>query len=212
MTSVSSLARRLSAGAALLAGLVSLAHANAVDELRTFAQKVNAGRAEFTQTITSPDGARKKTSTGRFEFQRPNHFRFDYTKPYEQQIVGDGQKVWLYDPDLNQVTVRAFDQALGTTPAALLAGASIERDFTLQPQPDEGGLQWVLATPRQKEAGGSVRQLRVGFKGDQLAAMEITDVFGQRSRLDFTRFEANAALPPQRFQFKPPAGADVVQP
>lgn len=205
---------RAAAGLCLLTlALAPTARADALDELRSFGQKVQSARAEFTQTVTSPDGARKKTSSGRFEFQRPNRFRFDYAKPYEQQIVGDGQKVWLYDPDLNQVTVRAVDQALGATPAALLAGVSIERDFALEPQPDQGGLQWVLATPRQK--GGeqaSVRQLRVGFRGNELAAMEITDVFGQRSRLDFSKLESNPTLAPQRFQFKPPAGADVVQP
>ena len=183
--------------------------ADGVSALRDFVQNVQSGRGAFSQTVTSPDGAKKKTSTGSFEFLRPNRFRFDYTKPYEQQIVADGVKVWLYDVDLNQVTVRPFDQALGGTPAALLAGASIERDFTLGALPEEAGLQWVQALPKAKE--GSIRSLRVAFRGKELAAFEITDAFGQRSRLDFNRFEGNAVVPAARFKFVAPAGADVLQ-
>jgi len=185
------------------------ARADAVETLRGFVQTVQSGRAAFTQVATSPDGAKKKTSTGAFEFQRPNRFRFDYAKPYEQQIVADGQKVWLFDVDLNQVTVRPFDQTLGATPAALLAGGSLERDFTLSAEPDQGGLQWAAAQPKAKES--QIRQLRVGFRGKDLAAIELTDALGQRSRLDFARFEANLKLPAERFRFSAPAGADVLQ-
>lgn len=196
----------------LLAGLAltASAHADAVDALKGFAQKVQSARADFSQTVTSPDGAKKKTSSGRFEFQRPNRFRFDYLKPYEQLIVADGQKVWLYDADLNQVTVRPLAQALGSTPAGVLAGGALDRDFTLKAEPDQGGLQWVLATPKHSE-GSSIRSMRVGFRGEQLAALEITDAFGQRSRLDFTAVEVNPKLAAQRFQFQAPAGADVLQ-
>jgi len=196
----------------LLAGLAltASAHADAVEALKGFAQKVQSARADFSQTVTSPDGAKKKTSSGRFEFQRPNRFRFDYQKPYEQLIVADGQKVWLYDADLNQVTVRPLAQALGSTPAGVLAGGALDRDFTLKAEPDQGGLQWVLATPKHSE-GSSIRSMRVGFRGEQLAALEITDAFGQRSRLDFTAVEVNPKLAPQRFQFQAPAGADVLQ-
>jgi outer membrane lipoprotein carrier protein len=186
-----------------------LARADAVDALRSFVKEVQSGRGAFTQVVTSPDGAKKKTSTGSFEFLRPNRFRFDYSKPYEQQIVADGQTVWLLDVDLNQVTQRPYDQALGSTPAALLAGGSLERDFTLSAEPDAGGLQWVQAQPKVKE--GSIRTLRVGFKGRELAAFEITDAFGQKSRLDFARFEAQAPLAAARFKFTPPAGADVLK-
>lgn len=195
-------------GAALLAALPA-ARADAVDELNRFVQQVKSGRAAFTQVVTSPDGAKKKTSTGSFEFQRPNRFRFDYAKPYEQQIVADGVKVWLFDVDLAQVTVRPYDQALGSTPAAILAGGSLERDFTLKAEADQGGLQWVQALPKAQQS--SFKQVRIGFKGSDLAALEITDGFGQRSRLDFSRFEANAAVAPMRFQFKAPAGVDVLQ-
>ncbi len=184
------------------------AHADALDTLRGFVADVKTGRAPFTQTVTSPDGAKKKTSTGSFEFSRPNRFRFDYTKPYAQQIVSDGDKVWLHDVDLNQVTVRSAAAAIGATPAALLAGAAIDKDFDLKALPDEGGLQWAQALPRATE--GSFKSLKIGFKGGTLAAIEIVDAFGQRSRLDFGGFEANPALAAERFRFTPPAGSDVI--
>lgn len=193
-------------GALLLAA--TAARADALDTLHRFIAEVKTGRAAFTQTVTSPDGAKKRSSSGSFEFARPNRFRFDYAKPYEQLIVADGQKVWLFDTDLAQVTVRPFDQALGATPAALLAGNSLERDFELSALPDEGGLQWAQALPRVKD--GSFRSLKVGFRADTLAAVEIVDAFGQRSRLDFAQVQTNPALPAERFRFTPPAGADVI--
>ena len=133
---------------ALLAVAVP-AWADAVDTLKSFVQDVKSGRATFTQTVTSPDGAKKRTTKGSFEFSRPGRFRFEYDKPFEQLIVADGQKVWLHDPDLNQVTVRPMSQALGATPAALLAGGSLEKDFNLKPMGDRDGLQWAEAVPRE---------------------------------------------------------------
>jgi outer membrane lipoprotein carrier protein len=186
------------------------ARADAVDALRAFVRDVHSGRAGFTQTVTSADGGRKKTSSGRFEFQRPNRFRFAYTKPFEQTIVADGVKVWIYDADLNQASSRKLAQALGNTPAALLAGGDVERDFTLSAQPSEQGLDWVLATP--KSAEGSFKSMKVGFKGRDLGAVEITDSFGQRSLLQFNDFEPNVTLPPGQFRFVPPAGAEVIEP
>lgn len=195
-----------------VAGLLTLsaasARADAIDTLKSFIAEVKTGRADFTQTVTSPDGAKKRSSSGSFEFARPNRFRFAYVKPYEQLIVADGQKVWLYDTDLEQVTVRPFDKALGATPAALLAGGSLEGDFDLKALPDEGGLQWVQALPRVKD--GSFQSLKIGFRDGTLAAVEIVDAFGQRSRLEFTKVEANPALTADRFRFVPPAGVDVI--
>ncbi|HSW24663.1 MAG TPA: outer membrane lipoprotein chaperone LolA [Burkholderiaceae bacterium] len=184
------------------------AHADSVDLLRDFAQNVKSGRAGFTQTVTSVDGAKKKESSGQFEFVRPNRFRFSYAKPFEQQIVADGHKVWLYDVDLNQVTVRPMTQALGATPAALLAGGSLDNDFHLKAMPAADGLEWVQATPRAPD--GPIRSLRVGFKASALAALEIVDAFGQRSMLRFTALEQNIKLPDSTFQFTPPKGADVI--
>ena len=196
--------------AAVLALGLQPAWADAVDTLREFTREVKTGKASFSQTVTSPDGARKKTSTGSFEFSRPNRFRFAYDKPFAQLIVGDGAKVWLHDIDLNQVTVRAMDQALGGTPAALLAGGALDKDFELAAQPAKDGLDWVLATPKAKD--GSVASLRVGFRGKELAALEIVDAFGQRSALQFSGVQQGLALPAERFRFTPPPGADVVGP
>ena len=185
------------------------AHADSVDTLKDFIRDVKTGRAQFTQTVTSPDGAKKKTSTGSFEFARPNRFRFVYAKPFEQQIVADGQKVWIYDADLNQASSRKFDSALGATPAALLAGGSLDKDFDLAPLPAKDGLEWVAATPRAKD--GAFKSVRVGFRAKELAAVEIVDAFDQRSLLQFSRFTADVLIPAETFQFKPPAGADVIE-
>jgi outer membrane lipoprotein carrier protein len=200
------MSKLLAIAALLLAGA---AHADSVDLLRDFAQNVKSGRAAFTQTVTSVDGAKKKDSSGQFEFVRPNRFRFTYAKPFEQQIVADGQKVWLYDVDLNQVTVRPMTQAIGATPAALLAGSTLDKEFELKALPASDGLEWVQAAPRVKD--GPIQSLRVGFKGSVLAALEIVDAFGQRSMLRFTALEQNVKLPDETFRFTPPKGADVIQ-
>ena len=181
------------------------AHADALDTLKAFVQEVKSGRADFTQTVTSPDGKRTKTSSGTFEFQRPDRFRFAYQKPFEQLIVGDGAKVWMFDPDLQQASSRKMDKALGATPAALLAGNNMERDFTLKAE----GADTVLATPKQ--ADGTLQSLRIHFKGKALSSVEIVDGFGQKSLLSFGAINANTTIPPERFRFTPPAGVDVIQ-
>ena len=195
--------------AAFLATASFAARADAVDTLKDFVNNVKSGRADFTQTVTSPDGAKKKTSSGSFEFLRPNRFRFAYEKPFEQLIVADGQKVWIHDSDLNQVSSRRFSQALGATPAAILAGGSLEQDFTLSNLPDREGLAWVEATPKARD--GAFQSVRIGFKGKALSAVEITDSFGQRSLLQFSQFAANAPVAAESFKFTVPAGADVIE-
>lgn len=192
--------------------------ANGLDNLEAFVKSTKSGRAQFTQVVTSParDGqsGRARTSGGTFEFQRPNRFKFSYTKPYEQLIVADGKTLWLYDVDLNQVTARSQDQVLASTPAALIAAApdlkALTTHFNLAPAPDKDGLEWVEATPKSRD--GQLRSIRTGFKGNELAALEIEDGFGQRSVLTFTKVESNANLPASTFQFKPPAGAEVMRP
>lgn len=187
----------------------SLARADAVDTLREFVRDAKSGRAAFSQTVTSPDGAKKKNSSGQFEFQRPNRFRFAYTKPFEQAIVADGQKVWIYDNDLNQASSRKMSDAIGATPAALLAGGSLERDFDLKARPDRGGLSWVQALPKSKD--GQFQSIEIGFKGKQLTAVEIVDSFGQRSALVFSDLQTNVPVDPERFRFTPPPGADILE-
>ena len=189
------------------------ARADAVDTLKDFIRDVKSGRAEFTQTVTSPDGAKKKTSSGSFEFARPNRFRFAYAKPFEQLIVADGQKVWIFDADLNQASSRKFSSALGATPAALLAGGSLDKDFDLAPvaakDAAKDGLAWVQATPKAKD--GAFKSVRVGFRAKELAAVEIIDAFDQRSLLQFSQWEANPVLAAERFRFVPPKGADIIE-
>jgi len=202
--------RLLSLLALTCAALVApAAHADAADTLRAFIRDVNTGRAQFTQTVTSPDGAKRKTSSGSFEFSRPNRFRFAYAKPFEQLIVGDGQKVWIYDADLNQASSRRFTSALGATPAALLAGGSLDKDFDLSPLPPKEGLEWVQANPKSND--GSFKSVRVGFRGKELAAIEIVDAFDQRSLLQFSQFSAGVSFGADAFRFTPPAGADVIE-
>jgi outer membrane lipoprotein carrier protein len=193
------------------------AHSSGLESLDAFVKTTKTGRAEFSQVVTAPakDGqvARSKTSSGSFEFSRPNRFKFIYKKPFEQSIVADGQTLWLYDVDLNQVTARKQADVLGSTPAALIASAadtkSLQAEFTLSAAPDQGGLEWLLATPKSKDS--SLQTVRVGFKNNALAALEILDSFGQRSVITFSNLQTNVALDAGSFQFKPPAGADVIR-
>lgn len=195
--------------------LASAAQAGGLESLEAFIKNAKTGRADFTQVVTSParegETARRKTSSGSFEFSRPNRFRFDYKKPFEQAIVADGQTLWLHDVDLNQVTARKQAQVLGSTPAALIASApdlaSLQRDFTLEAAPDRDGLQWVQATPKAKD--GQLHSVRIGFRGPELAALDILDGLGQRSVMTFSKMELNVPISPTVFQFKPPQGTDV---
>ncbi len=201
----------------IIANYVIPARANGLESLETFVKTVKTGKADFSQVVTPPakegQAPRIKTSTGSFEFSRPGQFKFVYKKPFEQTIVADGQTLWLYDVDLNQVTARKQAQVLGSTPAALIASAAdlraLQADFTLANAPDKDGLEWVTATPKTKD--GQVQTVRIGFRAGNLAALDILDSFGQTSRMSFSGFVANALLDATAFQFKPPAGADVLR-
>ncbi len=205
-------------GSALaLAACMVTAWAGGMDSLEAFVRTARSGRADFTQVVTAPgregQPARSKTSSGTFEFSRPDRFRFVYRKPFEQSIVADGKTLWLHDADLNQVTARKQSQVLGSTPAALIASApdlrALQAEFALADAPGRDGLDWVLATPRGKDS--ALQSVRVGLRGGELAALEILDSFGQRSVLTFSRFELNPLLSGQIFEFKAPAGADVIR-
>ncbi|HEY1394623.1 outer membrane lipoprotein chaperone LolA [Roseateles sp.] len=202
--------RALARGVAAIAVcFTTLAHADGVSALQQFVSEVKSGRATFTQTVTAPDGKRKKTTTGTFEFQRPNQFRFAYAKPAEQLIVADGKEVWIYDPDLQQASVRNMDQALGATPVSLLAGGDLSKDFSLKSLPAANGLDWVQATPKRNDS--SLQSLKLGFKGRDLAALEIVDGFGQQSVMQFSAIEPNAKVSADRFRFAPPPGTDIAR-
>lgn len=191
---------------AFAAGGVS---AGGIDELHAFLDGAKNGRATFRQAVVSKNARGGQMSSGTFAFQRPGKFRWTYEKPWEQIVVGDGAKVWVYDKDLNQVIVRELDAALGATPAALLAGDNaLEQNFTLVDGGSADGLAWVEATPKSPES--TFTKVRIGFRNQLPRAMELTDAFGQSTRLDFERFERNVALAPDLFRFVPPQGADVV--
>jgi outer membrane lipoprotein carrier protein len=217
--------RSLAVGALTLAMACSVGAqelSSGLVSLERFVRDTRSGRASFTQVVTAParDGqlAKSKTSSGVFEFSRPNRFRFIYQKPFEQSIVADGQTLWLHDVDLNQVTARKLSQVMGGTPAALIAAApnlqALQADFSLRAMPDKDALQWVQATPKTRD--GQLQSISIGFrnagKTSELAVLEIIDSFGQRSVMRFAGFEANPAFNAAHFDFKPPPGADVIRP
>lgn len=185
-----------------------LAHANAIADFQAFTSSTQAGRTSFEQVVFDAKGKVTQRTNGTLTFVRPGKFRFHYEKP-AQVIVGDGKKVSFFDQDLNQVTVKKFEQAFSSTPAALLAGkGDIEKAFTLVASGEADGLSWLDAEPRQKDAG--IEKFRIGFTKGQLAAMELNDAFGNRTRLNFSKFERNPKLDSKEFVFVPPKGADVI--
>lgn len=194
---------------ALSLSVPSFAHAGGVDSLRTFFQTTQSLRADFQQTVVDNQGRKVQEVTGTMRLQRPGKFRWDYNKPYVQVIVGDGARVWLYDPELSQVTVRSLDKALGNTPAALLAGSKeMEKSFTLKDEGRQDDLDWVQATPKTPESG--FEKVFLGFRNDRLQEMELHDSFGHMTVIEFSKLETNPKLSPEAFRFVPPAGADVV--
>ena len=199
----------LALAAAAAAGPLAWAQpGDPIEALHEFVRDARTGRGSFTQTVIPPDGGRRRVSGGSFEFLRPDHFRFAYARPFEQLIVSDGTRLWLHDPELNQVTVRRVVDTLGSTPMAILAGRAPDRDFELVAETASAGLDWVRATPRRSDS--TIRSLRIGFKGRALAAVEIADSFGQRSLIEFRDLRLNVPMPAERFRFTPPPGADVI--
>jgi len=185
------------------------AEAAAIERFKTFLRSTQSARADFEQKVHDRDGKLVQESKGRFVFQRPGRFRWVYAKPVDQLIVGDGERVWIYDRDLNQVTVRRISKALGSTPAALLAGSSdIEKAFELSDAGQRDGLEWLEAKPKEKEAG--FERIRMGFGTAGVQAMELTDHFGQTTRLSFSGLVRNPKIDPAEFRFEPPKGADVL--
>jgi len=194
---------------ALLLALPSLARADALERFRTFVRETQSARMAFEQKVFDRDKRLVQASSGTFAFQRPGRFRWQIRVPYEQLIVGDGTRVWIHDADLNQVTVRSMGKALGSTPAALLAGDDeVERAFDLVSVGEIAGLEWLEARPRDKDAGFERIRLGMGLLG--VEAMELYDHFGQTTLLQFSRLVRNPTFLPSTFQFTPPKGADVL--
>lgn len=186
------------------------AYAGATGKLKNFIASTRSGQADFSQEVLAKSGKRIQRASGTMQFVRPGKFRWIYLQPYEQQIVGDGEKFWLHDVELNQVTVKRLDAALGSSPAALLAGSNeIERGFTLEDSGERDGLDWLQATPRSQDT--SFEKILMAFDAQsELVIMELHDALGQKTVLRFSGMQRNPKLSPQLFNFIPPKGADVL--
>lgn len=186
-----------------------IAQAGAVDQLHDFLKSTKTLKADFAQSVIAKNGRKPQQSSGVVAIARPGKLRWEIQKPFPQLVVGDGEKIWIHDPELQQVTVRKAGQAIGGSPAALLSGSNeLEKNFTLKEAGEADGLAWVEATPKVSDSG--FERVRLGFSGSDLKAMELLDSFGQTTLIHFSRLERNPALPAATFRFVPPAGVDVV--
>ncbi len=198
----------------LLASLVfvlapAFAHAGAIDQLRAFLDDTRSYRADFEQSVLSRNGRKPQESSGKLAILRPGKLRWEILKPYPQLVVGDGEKIWIHDPELQQVTVRPAGDAIGASPAALLAGSNaLEKNFVLKEGGERDGLSWVEATPKTADSG--FEKVRIGLLGKEMKAMELFDNFGQTTLIRLQRSERNPALSATLFRFTPPAGTDVI--
>ena len=180
-----------------------------VDLLKNFVNQTTSAKARFAQMVLDRNLKKLQQATGTMQFSRPGRFRWEYDKPYEQTIVGDGSRLWIYDKDLNQVTVRKLDRALGASPAALLAGSNeIEKEYTITGIGNQEGLDWIEAVPKARDT--AFERIRLGFSGTTLQAMELRDQFGQVTVIRFADLERNPKLSPDAFKVTPPKGADVI--
>ena len=185
------------------------APASSIERFQSYLRTTQAARADFEQKVYDRNRKLVQEAKGSFAFLRPGRFRWSYAKPHPQLIVGDGERVWIYDQDLNQVTVRRLARAVGATPAALLAGASdIENAFELAEAGTRDGLDWLEAKPREREAG--FERIRLGMSTAGVEAMELTDHFGQTTVLRFSNLVRNPQIDAATFRFTPPKGADVL--
>lgn len=185
------------------------AKADGMANVKVFYEQTQAMRAKFHQVVTDKQGRKVQEVDGEMQLKRPNKFRWDYNQPFEQQIISDGKQVWLYDVDLAQVTVRALGKALGSSPAALLAGGdNIDKSFKLVNAPSKDGLDWVSANPKDKESG--FEKILLGFKDNKLQEMSLVDGFGHNTTIVFSQLEVNPVLNDKSFLFLPPKGVDVV--
>lgn len=193
--------------AAGMSAAIGLAQAGAVDALKKFNSDSDGISGNFSQTVKS----KKKTQTtqGTFQILRPGLFKWEYTKPYRQTIVGDGTTIWLYDVDLAQVTKSSQNQAIGDSPAAILSNkTALDSSYTLKEDGSAGGIDYVLATPKKNNAG--YQYIRIGFKGDTLAAMQLKDSFGNETAISFSGLNTKPNLSRNAFKFTPPKGVDVL--
>lgn len=195
----------------IVLGLVSpQGYASGIDQFQAFISGTHRARASFNQTVAAKSGRKPQTSQGTLAFSRPGRFRWIYDQPYYQLLVGDGTRLWIFDRDLNQVSIKKLDQALGVSPAALLAGDNaLDKNFIISEAGNAEGLEYIEATPRNKEEG-SFERVRIGMANNLPKVMVVHDNFGQVTTLTFSQFERNPSLPASLFSFTPPKGADVI--
>lgn len=193
----------------ILLAILLAPRALAENQVQSYFQDLQALRTNFVQRVYDERGRVLQSSSGQMLMRRPGQFRWDYRSPNPQIIVADGQRLWAYDVDLEQVTVRKLDNAVSATPLALLSSAApIADTFKVGAVQRRDGLDWYELTPQREQA--EFRVLRVAFKGSVLVSLELEDRFGQRTRLDFQNLERNPRLDPALLQFKVPPGVDVV--
>jgi outer membrane lipoprotein carrier protein len=181
----------------------------ATQRIEQFLEGLQTLEASFTQLLTDRSGQTLEESSGVLAIRRPDRFRWDYREPYEQTIVADGSRIWLYDHDLEQVTVRKLDETLAGTPAMLLSGrGKLTDNFTVTEATTDGAVQWVRMEPRREDT--DFKWVRLGFEGNVLRYMQLADKLGQTTELEFSKVERNAPLDPSRFTFTVPPGADVI--
>ena len=199
----------LSIGVIALAPL--FAHAAALDQFKSFVASTRSAKGEFSQQLVKKiDGTAKvsNVSSGSFSFARPGKFIWTYLKPYEQLLQADGDKLYIFDKDLNQVTIKKLGDALASSPAAILFGSNdLEQNFTLKEAGSKGGMEWLEATPKTKDS--TFEHIGIGLRNGIPEAMELRDSFGQVSLLTFKHFEKNPPIPANGFKFVVPKGADV---
>ena len=188
----------------------SVLAASAQDQLKSFVQQVQSATGSFLQTVVGPQGQTRRPQSGQFSFERPGRVKWDVVSPYAQLILSDAQQVFQFDPDLNQVTVRKVDQAIGASPAAILFGTGeLDKVFVVTAQPDRDGIAWLRAKPRNGDAG--FVHLDLGMSEGLPVRVVLLDAFGQTTRVELSGIQRNPALPASTFQFVAPAGADVVR-
>jgi len=208
--------RLASAALALVFAAPVVAHASALEQFKAFVGSTKAAKGEFTQKVVSNNGVptkdpkAAKAASGTFVFSRPGQFIWVYQKPYEQTLQSDGTQLYIYDKDLNQVTTRKLGNALGSSPAAILFGSNdLEKNFTLKEDGAKDGLEWLNATPKDKDT--TFDHIRIGLRNGTPEAMELIDSFGRVSSLTFTSFQRNPPIASEQFKFVTPKGADVIE-
>ncbi len=212
MNTLASLGEWRFAGRLMAALLVTLltspAQAGALEQFKAFVAQSKAAKGEFEQRQIKDGGKISTPASGTFMFARPGKFIWTYLKPYEQVLQADGDKLYIYDKDLNQVTIKKLGNALGSSPAAILFGSNdLEQNFSLKEAAPKDGVEWLEATPKTRDS--TFELIRIGLRGGVPIAMELRDSFGQISALVFKKFEKNPTISADQFKFVAPKGADV---